>query len=577
VNDLDTIARKAGAAARTEAAARAARHLAFQPEVTRPAGTSRKGLALATAVVALVVAVGLVVGEFAGDGGIVIEPVAPNTGEDAPTDTETAGIDDPPAVAGSAGGFVATGFMPMGCSWCEATLLDDGRVLVVGGYGLGQVGGPRAALYDPTTGTFTSTGPPAADHSQGASAQLADGRVLFVSALGFAHREDRVRDGAPPAAELYDPATGEFTAVAGLTEDVREALSRPPAAEAWMRPVALTGGQMLLVGPAAAATFDPDTGELGPIAAMAEVRPAGATATLLADGRVLVAGGAPTAEVYDPVTASFEPVGDTVTALGYATATGLGDGRVLLVGGELAEAAMIFDPATGSFTPTGSMATARSMHAAALLPDGRVLVVGGFGSSGDRTVARTAELYDPDTGQFTPAPAPTRDRRAATAVTLANGDVLVLGNYPGNGGLWPDTDSPTAEIFTLSGFEPPAGCCPDAPTALSFEDTTEPSNWAALAGRSLHATVTIPPGGIEDATAASFHWTADTASDGVGEGGDHPLPTDCHDGCHLTIPISLPPETADAEDLTVTTRLTITYTATPPASAERITIQIDAD
>jgi hypothetical protein len=89
--------------------------------------------------------------------------------------------------------------------------------------------------------------------------------------------------------------------------------------------------------------------------------------------------------------------------------------------------------------------------------------------------------------------------------------------------------------------------------------------------------VTIPPGGIEDATAASFHGTADSASDGVGEGGDYPLPTDCHDGCHLTIPISLPPETADAEELTVTLRLTITYTATPPAPAERITIQIDAD
>jgi hypothetical protein len=63
---------------------------------------------------------------------------------------------------------------------------------------------------------------------------------------------------------------------------------------------------------------------------------------------------------------------------------------------------------------------------------------------------------------------------------------------------------------------------------LSFEATTEPSNWAALAGRSLHATVTIPPGGIEDATAASFHWTADSASDGVGEGGDYPRPTAHH-------------------------------------------------
>jgi hypothetical protein len=572
MNDLDTIARQAGAAARAEAAART-RHLAFQPEVPRPAGARRKVLALATAVVALAVAVTLVVGEFVGDRGIVIEPVAPDTSEDAPTDPDIA-PDDQSTVADSATmGFVTTGSMQMGCAWCEATLLDDGRVLVVGGYdrelGLDE-GGPRAELYDPTTGTFTTTGPPAADHSQGASALLADGRVLFVTSLGFAHREDRVRAGAA-AGELYDPATGTFTAVPGMSEDIRDALSGPP------EPIVLPDGRVLLVGPGAAAFFDPDTGDLGQTAPMTEVRHGGSTATLLDDGRVLVTGGAPTVELYDPATGGFEPVGDTETALGYATATRLDDGRVLLVGGELAEAAIIFDPATGSFTPTGSMATARSEHAAALLSDGRVLVIGGSGSSGDRTVARTAELYDPTSGQFTPAPAPTRDRRAATAVTLANGDVLVLGNYPGNGGMWPDTDSPTAEIFTLSGLEPPAGCCTEAPSALSFEATTEPSQWAALAGRSLHATVSIPAGGIEDATAASFAWTADSASDGVGEGGDHPLPGDCHDGCRLTLPISLPPEMVDAEEVTVTTRFTITYAATPPAPAERITIQIDAD
>jgi hypothetical protein len=569
VNDLETIARQAGAAARTEATARA-QHLTFQPEVIRPAGAGRKGLALATAVVALVVAVTLVVGELAGDRGLVIEPVAPDTGEGAPIDPDGE-AQDQSAVAGSAGEFVATGSMQMGCAWCEAILLDDGRVLVVGGYhrGMGlELGGPRAALYDPTTGTFTSTGPPATDHSQGASARLTDGRVLLVSSDWS-------------AAQLYDPVTEMFTPVPGTFDPVLEAINGPRAGDRYARPVVLSDGRVLLVGATAAAMFDPDTGERGPTARMAEIRNLAATATLLDDGRVLVAGGvvagAPSAEVYDPATRSFGPAGDTVTAMGYATATRLDDGRVLLVGGELAEDAIIFDPATGSFTPTGSMATARSEHTAALLPDGRVLVIGGFGSSGDRTVARTAELYDPATGQFTPAPAPTRDRRAATAITLATGDVLVLGNYPGNGGMWPDTDSPTAEIFSLSGFVPPAGCCPEAPSALSFEATTDPSRWAAFAGRSLHATVTIPPGGIEDAIAASFHWTADSASDGVGEGGDHPLPSDCHDGCRVTLPLSIPPEMVDAEEVTVTTRFTITYAATPPAPAERITIQIDVD
>jgi hypothetical protein len=577
VNDLDTLARQAGAAARAEAAARV-RHLAFQPEAVRPAGAGRKVLALVTAVVGLIVAVTLVVGELASDRGIVIEPVAPDAGEGAPTDTDADGTAEPPTVK-SAGEFVATGSMQARCSQCSATLLEDGRVLVVGGTAE-RSGQTRllAELYDPATGTFTTTGAPAAGHTQGASARLADGRVLLVSTSGQpAHREDRLADGAPPTAELYDPATGAFTAVTGMTEDDREAVHELST------PVVLADGRILLIGPAAAATFDPDTGELGPTAAMTEVRHGGATATLLDDGRVLVAGGAPTAEVYDPMTASFAPVGDTVSDLTAPTATILDDGRVLLTGGTSSQTeqptaeAQIFDPGTDSLTPTGSMATERSWHTAALLPDGRVLVIGGYGDSGDRTVARTAELYDPATGEFTPAPAPTRDRVRATAVTLADGDVLVLGNYPGNGGMWPDTDSFTAEIFSLSGFEPPDGCCPDAPSALSFEATTEPSQWRALAGRSLHATVTIPPGGIEDATAASFAWTADTASDGVGEGGDHPLPSDCHDGCRLTLPLSIPPEMVDAEEMTVTTRFTITYAATPPAPAERITIQIDVD
>jgi hypothetical protein len=571
VNDLDTIARQAGAAARAEAGVRA-RHLAFQPTPSPTAGPRRTVLALAAAAVALT-AVVLVVGQLANDHSLVIDPAAPGTGEDAPTTPE--GEAEEPTTAGdsSDGAFVATGSMQMGCSWCVATLLEDGRVLVVGGWDRTDGGLPRppAELYDPTTGTFTTTGAPAADYGQGASARLSDGRVLLVSARGPAHRADRARDDAPPAAELYDPATGAFTAVPGMSEDVRDTLCGPPT------PVELADGRVLLVGPRAAATFDPDTGELGPTARMTEVRHGGSTTTLLDDGRVLVTGGAPTAELYDPATGSFEPVGDGATALGYATATRLDDGRVLLVGGELAEAAMIFDPSTGTFAPTGSMATDRSWHVAALLPDGRVLVVGGSDGSGDRTVARTAELYDPITGRFTPAPAPTRDRRAATAITLADGDVLVLGNYPGNGGVWPDTDSPTAEIFSLGGFEPPAGCCPDAPSHVLVEAATAPSDWAELAGKALYAEVTIPPGGVEGATAASFSWTAEDASEGTGGGGEHDLPTDCGNGCQLTIPIPLPSDTPAEPDLTVTAHLAVTYGATPPAAAERITIRIGAD
>ncbi len=451
MTDLDTIARRAGAAARTEAAART-RHLSFEPEMTRRPGSRRRVWSLAVALLALTVAVTLMVGEFGGSRGIVIEPVAPGAGQ----------------------GFVATGSLQMGCAWCPAALLDDGRVLVVGGWD--PTGGGRrlpAELYDPTTGTFTATGTPAGDYGQGALVRLTDGRVLVVGRL-------------TPTAELYDPTTGVFAAVPGSMEAVLEALSGPPADELSATPVALADGRVLLIGPSAAAIFDPDTGELGPTAEMDEVRPGGSTATLLDDGRVLVAGGATMAELYDPATGTFTPAGPTQSPRDGHTATRLDDGRVLLAGGTSATAE-IFDPATSSFTPTGSMATARFWHTAALLPDGRVLVVGGSSDSGGRTVAATAEIYDPITGQFTPAPAPTGDRRAATAVTLANGDVLVLGNYPGNGGTRPDPDSPTAEIFSLSDVERPSAAArspwssPGAPVAVA---TTSSTRAATTAGAS---------------------------------------------------------------------------------------------
>ena len=122
--------------------------------------------------------------------------------------------------------------------------------------------------------------------------------------------------------------------------------------------------------------------------------PLGETATLLADGRVLFAGGCDTkAEVYDPATGTFSPTGSLAQVRASATATRLHDGRVLFAGGYNCAAAgqdgmwasaELYDPTTGTFSPTGSMAAPRSQHTATLLADGRVLIAGGLsGPSGD--------------------------------------------------------------------------------------------------------------------------------------------------------------------------------------------------
>ncbi len=151
------------------------------------------------------------------------------------------------------------------------------------------------------------------------------------------------------------------------------------------------------------------------------------TVTLLADGEVLIAGGGDThasatniAELYDPASDSFRPAGSGLmsTPRTYHTATLLRDGRVLLAGGMNAEgkplsSAELFDPKTGKFVPTGGMAYARYTASATALPDGRVLIAGGadtpegYAGAGQQRAEMqsldTAELYDPARGRFSPA------------------------------------------------------------------------------------------------------------------------------------------------------------------------------
>ena len=108
-----------------------------------------------------------------------------------------------------------------------------------------------------------------------------------------------------------------------------------------------------------------------------------ATATPLADGRVLIAGGVDcsntlldTAEIYDPSTGQSTPTGKLVAAQASNTATLLPDGRVLLVGGNPSVVTQIYDPSTGSFTFGPHLISPRSLPTATLLPDGSVLIVG---------------------------------------------------------------------------------------------------------------------------------------------------------------------------------------------------------
>ncbi len=158
------------------------------------------------------------------------------------------------------------------------------------------------------------------------------------------------------------------------------------------------------------------------------------TATLLATGKVLVAGGGPStqADLFDPATGSFAPTKGMMTSTRIAyTATLLADGRVLLAGGIDAHlkplaSAELYDPATDSFAATGSMSTPRVSHTATLLPDGKVLIAAGDSTgrfSGDLS---SAELYDPASGKFTLLTATLATARADHTATLTAGGTAVL-------------------------------------------------------------------------------------------------------------------------------------------------------
>jgi galactose oxidase-like protein len=166
------------------------------------------------------------------------------------------------------------------------------------------------------------------------------------------------------------------------------------------------------------------------------------SATLLPDGRVLIAGGASSnvslasTEIYDPAIGTFRAATPMITARRGHTATLLPDDRVLIVGGYgyggALASAELYDPVTGTFSPAGDLTTARGGHSAILLFSGKVLIIGGYGSNTYPDVA-PAELYDPVSGTFTSAGAYVGHDGCdfcAPSILLPDGAVLFPGQYP---------------------------------------------------------------------------------------------------------------------------------------------------
>jgi hypothetical protein len=341
------------------------------------------------------------------------------------------------------GVFVPTGSMTTARAAATATLLADGTVLIAGGCGPGDNPLASAELYYPQTGSFRATGSMLVGHCSAAAAVLPNGQVLIAGGDSYANNKNTPID----YAEVYDPASGTFKATGRMVE---------PRSGAHLIP--LTDGSVLVVdgattgytSTASAELYDPRVGVFRPTGSMSVARGDAATERL-ADGRVLVAGGTTStqyvtwlasAEVYDPATGSFSPTGSMATARDFASATLMPEGRVLVAGGRAGQTALsaaeTYDPSTGRFTPTGSMTIAREYPAQVLLSDGSVLVAGGYqsASSGLSWLA-SAEIYDAAIGSFSQVGGLPQGYATYTAILLDDGTALVT----------PVSSSLSAELF----------------------------------------------------------------------------------------------------------------------------------
>jgi hypothetical protein len=313
-----------------------------------------------------------------------------------------------------------------------ASKLGSGKVLVSGGQGVGDDILASAEIYDPNLGIFTPTNPMLTARQGHTSTVLADGfKVLVTGGLGG------VGGGVAIAtAEVYDANPGH---------DHFDAASPMPAPRYNHTATLLSDGKVLIAGGrsstatylSSALLFDPVLGTFTPTTGAMTTARYLHTATRLPDGKVLVTGGTgslgvslDTAELYDPATGLFTVTATTmIAARSGQTATLLLDGMVLLAGGfgtTYLASAEVYDPATDDFLLAGSMSAARASQTATLLPGGKVLVAGGQVSGGGLA---SAEIYDPTAGTFAATLPMNVARYYDTATLLDDGEVLVVGGW----------------------------------------------------------------------------------------------------------------------------------------------------
>jgi hypothetical protein len=287
------------------------------------------------------------------------------------------------------GTWSVTGSLNTARFWHTATLRPDGRVLVTGG-GRNL---NTAELYDPNTGTWSITASLNTGRYRHTATPLPDGKVLVTGGFTGSSTSGRCPciDFVTNSAELYDPATGHWSVTGNLKAE-RGLHTATLLQNGKVLVAGGTDGTLIDIGEyvpySSAELYDPATGTWSLTGGLNTARNSH-TATLLPSGKVLAAAGyyTDTAELYDPSTGMWSFTASLSTPGGH-TATLLSNSKVLVVQGSREE---LYDPATAVWSVTANLNTARSDHTATRLLDGRVLVAGGDTYS---AILNSAELYD---------------------------------------------------------------------------------------------------------------------------------------------------------------------------------------
>jgi len=341
------------------------------------------------------------------------------------------------------------------------TALQNGMIMVAGGINAAGAVEKSVELYDPVYNKWTKTGDMKTARRGHAATLLRDGRVLITG--GY---DGTAATSALNKAETYDPATGVWTNTTGTLIQARR----------WHTSTLLNSDKVLIVGGSVSSgsstvveLFDPATGSFTATASMRIPRQ-GHTATLLPTGHVLVVGrnnsdntnlsvnsisveSSRTTEIYTPTGTAAWSDGPVLTYGRYShTATLIGNANQLLVTGGYdygTNKVEILDVATAptsssTWLTTATMSTSRALHTSTYVPSiDKVLTIGGYNTSG---ILTSTELFTPtaNTWSTTGNKELTLGRAMHASVLLSNGNVLVVGTYYGTSG----TVSNTTEIWS---------------------------------------------------------------------------------------------------------------------------------